>query len=318
MMTGVMSRAPVITTVAYLRLLRFPNLLIVAGTQLFLYYALLLPALNTYELEPLLNEVHFALFVLVTILITAGGYLINDLVDYEIDQVNRPDKVIVNRLLSAERVKQFYYSLLLLGLLLSIYLAHYAGQLILVLIYPLAAGLLHLYSTHLKKRVLLGNLLVSLFCAGVAGIIWFAERAVLGELRMMEAARAEKVVSIIAWYMAFAFFSTLYREIIKDMEDVQGDTGGDCRTLPVVYGLNTAKVLAAYAAMLLLAFLVGMVFRVPVLFPPINLGALMILVVLPLLFSCYYLYHAQDKQHFHRLSSLAKWMMVGGLLLLLL
>ena len=80
---------------ALLRLVRFPNLVIVALTQYLLYYGLLLPAFRQYSLEPALDGEHFSLLVAVTLLISAGGYVINDIVDFRIDLINRPDKVVI-------------------------------------------------------------------------------------------------------------------------------------------------------------------------------------------------------------------------------
>jgi 4-hydroxybenzoate polyprenyltransferase len=299
------------------RLVRLPNLFIVAGTQYLLYYGLLIPEISRFSIDPILEGIHFSLFVLVTVLITASGNIINDLTDHSIDLINRPNRVVVGRIWSPESVHRVYWSINLLGAVIACYLAFHVQQPLLVLIYPAAVGLLVLYSTHLKKKALWGNLLVSLFCAGVAGIIWFAERKAIGELRQLAPESAQMIRSIILWYMVFAFCSTLYREIIKDIEDVQGDRTAHSRTLPLLVGMSNAKKVAGAVAVMLLAFVAWMAVVERTLFSVQHLCGLIIFVVLPLVYSLYYLIIARQKQQFHRLSRLAKLIMLGGLLLLL-
>jgi 4-hydroxybenzoate polyprenyltransferase len=84
----------------YLRLLRFPNLILVALTQSLLYDRIIRKALLDGNIEPVLDGAQFALFVFITAGITACGYLTNDLIDLKIDQVNRPEKVILGRRVS--------------------------------------------------------------------------------------------------------------------------------------------------------------------------------------------------------------------------
>ena len=106
---------------ALLRLVRFPNLVIVALTQYLLYYGLLLPAFRQYSLEPALDGEHFSLLVAVTLLISAGGYVINDIVDFRIDLINRPDKVVINRQVRVQSAYWLYFCFNLLGFLISLY-----------------------------------------------------------------------------------------------------------------------------------------------------------------------------------------------------
>ncbi|MCB0551331.1 MAG: UbiA family prenyltransferase, partial [Phaeodactylibacter sp.] len=205
---------------ALLRLVRFPNLAIVALAQYLIYYILLLPAFQQYNLEPILDDAHFSLLVAVTVFITAGGYVINDIIDFRIDLVNRPDKVVINRQIRVQSAYWLYFCFNLMGFLLALYLSFHVECIPLANLFPLAVALLFLYSTYLKRQALVGNLLIALFCAGVAGIVWFAEREAFRELIEQAPALAGRIGSIISWYMAFAFLSTMFREVVKDMEDV--------------------------------------------------------------------------------------------------
>ena len=290
---------------ALLRLVRFPNLAIVALAQYLIYYILLLPAFQQYNLEPILDDAHFSLLVAVTVFITAGGYVINDIIDFRIDLVNRPDKVVINRQIRVQSAYWLYFCFNLMGFLLALYLSFHVECIPLANLFPLAVALLFLYSTYLKRQALVGNLLIALFCAGVAGIVWFAEREAFRELIEQAPALAGRIGSIISWYMAFAFLSTMFREVVKDMEDVQGDVGANCRTIPVRWGMKVAKGVAA-------AFGLGR----PGLFTELSLAFLIFGVLAPLLLALVWVFRAREKKQFYRLSQLAKLIMLGGLAML--
>ncbi len=303
---------------AALRLIRFPNLLLVLLTQYLVYAGLLMPAFSAHRIAPILDDVHFALFALDTLLVSAGGYLINDIIDFRIDLYNKPERVIINRHIRIQTAYWLYFVLNLLGFFLAFYLALYVGNVALANLYPLAVALLFVYSTHLQRLPLLGNLVIALFSAGVVGIVWFAERAGFAELSRIAPDRAGQLAAIIVWYVVFALLSTLYRELIKDTEDMRGDLGGRYRTVPIAWGVRAAKGMAAAFGFSLAVFLLLMVYRERDLFdePVLFYGSIGLLV--PLGLSLYWLFSAESKQDYHRLSQLAKFIMLCGLLLLLL
>lgn len=301
---------------ALLRLVRFPNLAIVALAQYLIYYILLLPAFQQYNLEPILDDAHFSLLVAVTVFITAGGYVINDIIDFRIDLVNRPDKVVINRQIRVQSAYWLYFCFNLMGFLLALYLSFHVECIPLANLFPLAVALLFLYSTYLKRQAFVGNLLIALFCAGVAGIVWFAEREAFRELIEQAPALAGRIGSIISWYMAFAFLSTMFREVVKDMEDVQGDVGANCRTIPVRWGMKVAKGVAAAFGLGLAVFLVYLVLSRPGLFTELSLAFLIFGVLAPLLLALVWVFRAREKKQFYRLSQLAKLIMLGGLAML--
>lgn len=302
----------------YLNLLRFPNLLIVAFTQYLLQYTIILPYLEAANLSPILDTFHFFLLVLTTVLIAAGGYVINDIVDYPIDIINKPEKTIINCSIAMTKAKNLYYGLSILGLSIAFYLAWYVNNLGLVLIYPFAVLLLWFYAHYFKKQVLLGNAVVALFCAFVAGILLFAERAAFFELQEINAVLANRMGGIIVAYGIFAFIATLYREVIKDMEDVEGDRLYGCQTLPIVVGLKKTKIYAVFLAGIFLLFLLLLNFWFWKNQYIIALVYCILAIIAPLLVGVFLLKKAQHKQDFKMISHLAKWKMLAGLLLLLL
>lgn len=301
----------------FLRLVRFPNLIIVAITQYLLQYKVILSAFSMAEIHPLLTGFHFFLFVCSTMIIAAGGYIINDIVDYPIDVINKPEKLIINKTIPIQLAQKLYYAISIFGLIISLYLAIYVKNLPLVLIYPAAVGLLWCYSHYFKKQILIGNIIVSIFCAFVAGVVLFAERHTFFELQQFAPPLAGRVWLLLGGYTIFAFLSTLFREIIKDIEDIEGDQLQNCQTLPIVYGLPLSKSVAGFVGFV---FLIFVLFLIQWLWQQAFMGACIFAILgilIPLIFSLIKLIRARDKTHFHLLSQLAKWMMLAGLLLLL-
>ncbi len=298
---------------SFLKLVRFPNLAIVTLTQYLLQYLVLLPALREADLLPILDSLHFFLLVFTTILIATGGYLINDILDYESDLINKPDLVFVNRVFSMKMVWGLYAFTVLLGFAIAWYLALYVKNLPLVLIYPTAVILLYFYSKKLKKMPLWGNITVAVFCAFVAGVVLFAERenfAIMGE--------SGRVVQVLfGGYLLFAFLSTLLREIVKDLEDMEGDARLGLKTLPIRFGENTARNWALGAGFLLLACMFFFMEWLWAHKAYLSLGFAVLGVVLPLGYSLFFIAKSKTKAQYKQASSLAKLIMLAGLILLI-
>jgi 4-hydroxybenzoate polyprenyltransferase len=302
---------------ALLRLIRFPNLLIVALMQGLLFARIILPPLQAQELSPALNSFHFSLLALVTVIITAGGYIINDIADFRIDMVNRPERVVVHKHIPVETAYWLYFCLNLSGFVLSLYLAFYVGNLPLVNLFPAAVLGLFFYSVYLKRVALLGNLLISAYCALAAGIVWFAERNAIGELASLQPEAAGRLNVFFLTYMGFAFLLTFYREIVKDIEDVKGDLQQNCRTIPILWGVPAAKSIAMFAGLLLLGLIAYMGSLVPGSFSGLAGIFIFVIVALPLAVSLVLLYRAGAVEDYRQLSGLAKFIMAGGIMFLL-
>lgn len=301
----------------FARLVRLPNLLIVVLTQYLLEYYILVPALQIADYQYVLDDVRFALLSLTTVLIAASGYVINDIEDHEIDQMNKPEKVILGKFISIKSAQIIYWSLVILGMVISIYLAIYVENFLLFFIYPSAVFLLWWYSKKLKKVALWGNVVVSIFCAFVAGIVLFAERVAFMKLIQSHTEIGERVAIIFGVYLGFAYASTMFREIVKDLEDIDGDAALGCQTLPILLGQKRAKIVAGFFAVSLLILLV---FYGLWLFQNgeiIGVNFLVIAIVLPILMALFKLYKAESKAEFHALSRLAKFVMLGGIFLLI-
>jgi 4-hydroxybenzoate polyprenyltransferase len=302
-----------------LRLIRFPNLIIVALTQYLLQFLILKPALGKIGIQPHLPSVQFFLLVMSTVLIAAGGYIINDIEDVAIDKLNKPlKKQIIGRIYPLSTAWFFYGFLSLLGFIISLYLAFYIHDFVQLLIYPLAVCLLWAYSKWLKRLPLIGNLVVSFFCAFVAFVVFYAQslfQPTSPETQLGYDVFKAEIVFIFIVYAIFAFISTLFREIIKDIEDAEGDKAGNCRTLPIVLGLEKSRAVAAFIGLLFLGLVVYFSF--------ILRGGLVQIILLnltisvPLICALFLLLKAKTKEDFSFLSKLAKVIMLSGLIFIL-
>ncbi len=282
----------------FIQISRWPNLLIVAGVQVLVYYKLLV-----YE-HSVMSLVDLILLVLVTILISAAGYIINDYYDSDIDQFNKPGKWIVGNTLSASLVLKTHKVIIVIGALIAYMVAFRLRLLVYLPVYLVAVTGLQLYSSRLKCTPVIGNLWVSIFCAGVLFIIGVPDLI----------KHNPAIIKIQFWfYIVFAWLSNFYREVVKDVEDVEGDQQYHCRTFVVQYGKNAGRILAVIAAIVLLIMLYLWESR------EINLTVKLGLYILQgtVLASAVMFWWAKNKVEVHRASTLIKFVMVGGTLLLL-
>lgn len=223
-----------------LHIIRWRNLLMIAAIQTLIYFKVMDPE-NT-----MLSWQLFVTLTLITIMLGAGGYIINDYYDVEKDKVNKPQKVIAGDLWSLSTVKKIYMTCVVIGGGFSLLLALQLDLLPYLLIYPLSVFGLWYYSFALKCKPIIGNLWVSLFCAGVICIV------ALPDILLQNAAH----LRIELWYyVAFAFLSTWYREVVKDIEDKEGDQRAACGTFVVKYGLKAGKIMAITLGFFLLVSL---------------------------------------------------------------
>lgn len=300
----------------YLRLIRFPNLLIVAGTQYLLQYFYLLPLLQSLNLKPAISSLDFMLLILVTMLIAAGGYVINDLLDLQIDAINKPNRMILGKKIPVKHGWIFYYLISIFGLIISIYLAWRAGNPLMTSIYPAAVMILFAYAQYFKRSLLFGNLIVSLFSAGVAGIVLFVERDNLRISINSGLSEGRFTIWVLGAFIFFAFCISLFRELVKDMEDLKGDRAAGCKTLPIVWGIRNAKWMTNLVGF---ALLIGLAFVCLFFLEKNFIIALcfnLLFVLVPVCYAIYLLSRAQEPEQFRRVSRWIKGVMVNGMILL--
>jgi 4-hydroxybenzoate polyprenyltransferase len=302
------------TIPAFFRLIRWPNLLFIIITQVLFRYFILpfvyLESHEGYENIKLSNSL-FVLMVLASVCIAGAGYIINDYFDVNIDQVNKSSKVIIGRFIKRRWAIVFHAVLSLAGLVLSMYVGYRLRNLFIPLFNFLAIFLLLIYSTTFKKKLLIGNILISLLTAWVILVITLAEYRFRLSPHDIVWQRLLKLSFI---YAGFAFIISLIREVIKDMEDMEGDRRYGCTTMPIVWGLPVSKVFAGVWLVVLTAMVAAIQIYV------IQLGwwlpALysIALIVIPLIWVLKKLYQANTPEQFHRLSTVIKIIMFTGII----
>lgn len=308
-----MSRRVLNTSV--LSLIRWPNLLITGLVQYLLYFKVLQPAFSQAGMLPQLDPLRISMLVVMTLCIAAGGYIVNDLVDVKTDQINRPSSVIIGKQLSNQTAYWLYFMFQIVGFTLWLYLVFYVRRIPLLSIFPLLVGGLALYSLYVKRLPLAGNLLVALYCAAVPGIVWLLEQQVFIKLSTVDSSAGQRMASFFIWYMASAFVLTVYRELIKDMEDVKGDAATGLRTLPVLWGYSVTRYFAVFIALIAAVVIGTMLWQLREAFYEWGLIGFGTSVLLPIGISILLLFRAQTAADYRRLSHWAKWIILMGLLL---
>src|SRR5580698_2412808 len=291
---------------AFFRLIRWPNLVFILLTQHLFYYFILLPCFAGQQpvYPVVLRPVLFYLLAFSSVLIAAAGYIINDYFDLNIDRVNKPDRLVVDRLIKRRWTIIWHWILSGLGILLGLYISWKLRNPLVVLSNLGCVMLLYFYSTTFKRRLLIGNILISLLTAWVILVLY------LCEIRFTEDVDYSRILSRLfkfaIVYAGFAFISSLIREVVKDIEDMDGDARYGCRTMPIVWGVNVAKVFAGTWVVVLTGSLV--VIQVYALqrmgWPMVIYGIL--LLDLPLMWILRKLYQAQTKKDYHQLSGAIK------------
>ena len=302
----------------FLRLLRWPNLVFIVITQVLFHFCVILPsAYGSHYSFPLRLDQHlFWSIVVASVLIAGAGYIINDYFDLNIDEVNKPQRVIVNKSIS-RRMAIFLHGLLSsIGLALSAYVSFRLSNPFILLGNIVCVALLWVYSTTYKRRLIIGNVLISLMTSWVILILIVAELPgwwtgqLHREIEMETAARLSRIGLL---YASFAFVISLVREVVKDMEDMEGDRRENCRTLPLVLGVNAARVFAANWLFILVALLV--ITQIYVLQFGWWYAALYItaFVIVPLIMLFGKLFKASTSDEFSKISRQIKWLMLTGI-----
>ncbi|MEO9965860.1 MAG: geranylgeranylglycerol-phosphate geranylgeranyltransferase [Reichenbachiella sp.] len=270
-----------------LRLSRFNNLIIIFVTQ----YAGAIFLLNP-EKSPLyvLTDIRFFVLVLSTTIIAAAGYYINDYYDIKIDLINKPYRVIVGNTIKRRPVMIAHTTLNAIGILLGAFVSLWVGAINL-----LCAFLLWWYSNQLKRLPFIGNFVVAVLTGTTLLVLLVYYRS--SDLLVMT-------------YAFFAFGITLIREIIKDIEDVEGDASYGGLTLPVIFGIRKTKIILL---LLILAFFVSLVVFLLRIENIYLLGYFGVLTI-PLAYFVFRLIRADTKNHFAYLSSYCKWLIIAGIL----
>lgn len=246
-----------------LRLIRWENLLFIAIIVWLMEKMVAVPILDAALFGEQLPQWVFYLLMLSIVFIAAGGYAINDYFDVRIDAINRPDKQIVTKDLTKQQAMLFHQVLTVIGAISGLIVAFVCRSWALGLIYIFVPGLLWFYSSSYKRQFIVGNLIVALAASLTPFMVAIANVAYMQRLYGDIMPYSEVPSLLYRWiggFALFAFLATLIREILKDLQDQDGDRELECHTLPIRIGNTWTKIIVIILLFLLVALAAMCVF----------------------------------------------------------
>ncbi len=280
------------SVLAFLKLIRSLNLIILAFTQYMCRYFII--GKEQDSLHTIACDWRFFLLVLCTVLVAAAGYIINDYYDVKIDLINKPKRVVIGKVLHRRVALVSHFVLNTLACLLALFLGWKIFSII-----AATTILMWFYANQLKRTPLMGNLLIS-FLTGMS-VFMLAFLYPSAEFMLL-------------LYACFAFFISLIREIIKDIEDLKGDEEFGCRTLPIIWGIRKTKTFIYVVSIVFVSIISFILFSADSTIQAYFLvlpGPLFIWLIVQLA-------KADTSAQFLQLSYLCKWIMVVGVLSMML
>lgn len=300
---------------AFLRLIRGLNLLFIVLTQALFQYFIVVPMFRDQSVSPALPFKYFILLSLSSLLIAAAGYIINDYFDLNIDRINKPGRIVVENIIKRRWTIIWHWMLSFAGVLLGFYVGWKSGVFWLGFANLGCVAALWFYSTTFKKKLLAGNIIISLLTAWVVMVVGFITHyRMITHSSLYGTMYASKLLRFTFLYSGFAFIICLVREVVKDIEDMAGDAKYRCRTMPIVWGVHVSKVFAGTWLTVLTAALI-IVFAYILQFKWwISAAYCLFFIIFPLLNILTSLFKAELTADFHRLSNKIKIVMFTGIL----
>lgn len=306
--------------IAFLKLIRIENLIMIALTQYLIRYCVMQKILASNGIALGLNNSFFNILVLSTILIAAAGYIINDYFDVKTDMINHPDTVVIDKAIKRRWAIILHITFTIVGVLLGVLCALKAGYLRLAIFHFAAAILLWFYSTDFKKQLLIGNIVVSLLSASVAFIPFVYEIGLLQRVNpdftLLHTSAVLSCFKVVFIFSLFAFITSMAREIIKDMEDFKGDKATGGLTMPIYWGIPASKLTSLFLLVItqiLLLFVIYNSFKFSRIIFSIQSIYIFVALVLPIVILLILLLKAQEPRRFKIASQLLKFIMLLGL-----
>lgn len=300
---------------SFLRLVRWPNLVFIALTQVLFYFCILVPLFAQAGQQPVLTFSNLFVIVLASVFIAAGGYIINDYFDINIDQINKPERLIIGKVVSRRWAILWHTVFSLIGVAISFYAGWKLGVWWVGPANFFCTFLLFVYSTTFKKKFLSGNIIISVLTAwtvAILGLVSFYKVFYASE--QLAVVSTAKLLRFTILYAGFAFIISLIREAVKDMEDMGGDARYGCKTLPIVAGVNAAKIYTGvWLSVLTIALVVIQFYALQFNWWWLVLYSTLFIIV-PLVYLSLQLMKASSAKGFHRLSSISKLIMLTGIL----
>lgn len=301
---------------AYFKIIRPVNLAIMAAMLVLVRYAIFLPVFRQNNLTGLMPDWQFLLLVAATLLIGAGGYVINDVLDIEPDRINKPEKQLIGKLITEEKGNKLHFNLTAAGVITGLLFSYLSGNIFLGILFVIIPTALYYYSFKYKYLPFAGNFVVAILAAMVVFIYWLFEFYYLKSQPGIFIEASRSFAQLNRFVLAFAFFAfmtTFTREIIKDAQDIEGDSRFGCRTLPVILGNSKTRILLVFLTVLILASTAWFQY-ILVKTGYTGVAGILILTGLLTLFALVKAIRSRTKKDFASLSLILKLVMVSGML----
>lgn len=241
-----------------------------------------------------LLDLNLFLIVLASSLTIASGYIINNFYDSKKDLINRPNKSMLDRLVSQKTKLYVYFSLNFIVVFIAFFVSWRA-----VIFFSAYIFLIWFYSHKVKKYPIIGNLM----SAFMAILPFFAILMYF-----------KNFYEVIFAHAIFLYLLLLIREMVKDLENITGDLVNDYRTIPVIFGEKISKQFITFAC-------IATVFPVYVLIDIFDVGYMDIyfyFCLISLIFFLLYLWKANTKVQFTKLHNILKFLIVAGVFCIML
>ena len=291
----------------YLKLIRYQNLLMLAFMQLVFRYLFL----EQSYVDLALTDFNYILLVIATVCVAAGGYVINNIMDQETDEIAKPHNRVVGVSISETAAYNWYIGLTIVGVGIGFYLSNVIYKPTFASMFILVATLLYMYATSFKQIPVLGNVVVALLLSTSIIIIGLFD--ILPAIDVDNRFRMKEAFNILMEYAVFAFIINLIREIVKDLEDMDGDYQSGINTLPIMMGIPKTKIIVGILTLISIGILAYYINS--------NLFELdyviyysMVFIIGPLIYFGVKLINAVTKKEFHHLSLVLKLILFFGII----
>ncbi|WP_066225490.1 geranylgeranylglycerol-phosphate geranylgeranyltransferase [Formosa haliotis] len=294
-----------------LNLIRWKNLLLIILVQTLIKYALF-PA---FYVDTALNDWQFSILVIATLCLAAAGNIINDIYDVDTDTINKPNRVIVGKFISEKTAYNLFIGFNVIGVALGFYLSNAIGKSGFFALFVIISVLLYLYASYLKRTLLVGNMIISVLVGLSLIIVGLFDLIPVITFENQDNQRL--VFKLVLTYAGMAILLNFIREIVKDIEDVDGDYKSGMHTLPILIGRarasKVALILSFIPTFILLYYVITYLYK-----NPLEVGYFTFLIIGPLIYISIELFSAKTKKEFRKISSVIKFVMLTGVLSLLL
>jgi 4-hydroxybenzoate polyprenyltransferase len=258
-----------------------------------------------------LTDFNYILLVIATVCVAAGGYVINNIMDQETDEIAKPQNRVVGVSISETVAYNWYIGLTIVGVGIGFYLSNVIYKPTFASMFILVATLLYMYATSFKQIPVLGNVVVALLLSTSIIIIGLFD--ILPAIDLDNRFRMKEAFNILMEYAVFAFIINLIREIVKDLEDMDGDYQSGINTLPIMMGIPKTKIIVGILTLISIGILAYYINS--------NLFELdyaiyysMVFIIGPLIYFGVKLINAVTKKEFHHLSLVLKLILFFGII----